>query len=275
MKHRLAFQQTQLSWYQDGPSAPVPLVLLHGFCEDASIWEDLLQRIPEIPVLRIDLPGFGDSGSVHTPDVSQYANGVLAVLDEAQVQQCVLVGHSLGGYVALAFAQQYPERLKGLGLYHSHPFADTPERVAARRRGIELLQSGKKDLYVSQLFPGLFTPDFVEKHPDIVQKLIKNGQKQSSEGIIAALEVMIHRPDHTETLRNITCPLLLLLGATDPLISLQDTLKAALPAAALSVSILPGVAHMGMFEAPEACSQIVAQFWQFCSADYLQSGSNV
>jgi pimeloyl-ACP methyl ester carboxylesterase len=209
-----------------------------------------------------------------TPQVNHYADGVLAVLDEAKVQQCVLVGHSLGGYVALAFAQQYPERLKGLGLYHSHPFADTPERVAARRRGIELLQSGKKDLYISQLFPGLFTPDFVEKHSDIVQKLIENGKKQSTEGIIAALEVMIDRPDHTETLRNITCPLLLLLGATDPLISVKDTLKAALPAAALSVSILPGVAHMGMFEAPEVCSQIVAQFWQFCSADYLQTGSN-
>jgi pimeloyl-ACP methyl ester carboxylesterase len=66
-----------------------------------------------------------------------------------------------------------------------------------------------------------------------------------------------------------------LLGATDPLIAVKDTLKAALPAAALSVSILPGVAHMGMFEAPEACSQIVAQFWRFCSADYLRTSSNV
>jgi len=191
------------------------------------------------------------------------------VLDAAEVQQCVLVGHSLGGYVTLEFAQKYADRLLGYGLYHAHPFADTPERVKARHKGIELLQSGKKALYVSQLFPGLFTPEFAKAHPKIVQNLIETGQKQETEGIIAALNVMLKRPDHTATLQTASCPVLLLLGAADPLIAVQDTLKAALPAGALSVSVLPGVAHMGMFESAAICSQIVAQFWQFCTRPHL------
>ncbi|MFZ4474303.1 MAG: alpha/beta fold hydrolase [Saprospiraceae bacterium] len=269
MKYSCVFQNTTLSWYQDGEVGSPPLVLLHGFCETSSIWDDTLTRLPGLPILRIDLPGFGSSSLPTEASISHYAACVQAVLDAAEVQQCVLVGHSLGGYVALEFAQKYADRLLGYGLYHAHPFADTPERVKARHKGIELLQSGKKALYVSQLFPGLFTPEFAKAHPKIVQNLIETGQKQETEGIIAALEVMLKRPDHTATLQTASCPVFLLLGAADPLIAVQDTLKAALPADALSVSVLPGVAHMGMFESAAICSQIVAQFWQFCTRPHL------
>ena len=110
--------------------------------------------------------------------------------------QCVLVGHSLGGYVALEFAATRRHSLAGLGLFHSHPFPDNEARIAIRKRGIEMLRSGKRDLYVAQLFPNLFAPAFSLKHPDVVNAMIARGKEQPAEGIIAALEAMIWRVDH-------------------------------------------------------------------------------
>ncbi|HRI61537.1 MAG TPA: alpha/beta hydrolase, partial [Saprospiraceae bacterium] len=158
-----------------------------------------------------------------------------------------------------------PERLAGLGLFHSHPFEDTPERKEARRRGIEMLQSGKRDLYVAQLFPGLFTEAFAKANPQMIAALIGQGKRHSAEGIAAALESMITRKNHTETLRRIACPVLFLLGALDAVVPPEQGLQAAVLPDIAEVHILQGIAHMGMFEAPENCVEIVRGFWQFCA----------
>ncbi len=198
-----------------------------------------------------------------------YAQAVYDALDAAGIGKCVLVGHSMGGYAALEFAARWPERLAGLGLFHSHPYADPPERLAARLRGIEMLRSGKKDLYVSQLFPGLFAPAFATAHPEIVNALISNGKKQSADAIIAALEGMMHRRDHQDTLRNLSCPVQFLLGAEDALVPLDLGLASAILPSQSDVQVLPGVVHMAMFEATEVAAQVVRAFWQRSMNDEL------
>jgi pimeloyl-ACP methyl ester carboxylesterase len=147
-----------------------------------------------------------------------------------------------------------------MGLVHSHPLADSAERLDARRRGIELLQSGRKDLYVSQLFPGLFAPAYAQAHPETVQTLIENGRRQSAEGIIAALEAMMRRKDHRETLRTAPCPVLFIAGTEDTLIPAEVTWNSALLPDIARVEMLPGVGHMGMYEAPEAVIAAVKAF---------------
>lgn len=245
------------------PDRRPPLVLLHGFCEDASVWNDWLAAGPLAPTLTIDLPGFGSSPLPSAPaDLADYAAAVKEALDERNLSQCVLVGHSLGGYVALEFAQKYPERLAGLGLFHSHPFEDTDDRKEARRRGIELLHSGKRDLYVAQLFPNLFETNYKVEHPEVLGKLIAHGQTQPTEGIVAALEAMIGRRNHTLTLAGLNCPALFLLGKEDTLVPLEDTLAVAASTPVSEVQVLSGVAHMGMFEAPERTREIVRNFWE-------------
>ncbi len=256
----------QVSYHFDGDRPTIPLVLLHGFCEDHSVWDTWLAHLPDTPVIRIDLPGFGNSSLPPANDISHYAEAVRSVLDEQGVRLCILHGHSLGGYVALEFAALYPERLAGLGLFHSHPYADQPETREKRQRGIEMLRSGKRDLYVTQLFPGLFAPDFAEAHPDIIQKLTETGKKYPPEAIIAALETMLGRRDQTDTLTNLAVPVQIIQGEADTVVPVKLATQAAMLAHTTDLQILPGVGHMGMFEAPERTASMVQSFWSDCLA---------
>ncbi|MBK9335165.1 MAG: alpha/beta hydrolase [Lewinellaceae bacterium] len=259
---------------KDDFHATIPLVLLHGFCEDASLWEPVLPLLSDGPVLRIDLPGFGGSDLPPAPGMEVYADAVCAILHELGITRCVLAGHSMGGYVALAFARAYPERLAGYTLVHSHPYPDTPERIENRRRGIEMLQAGKKDLYVAQLFPGLFAPAFAQTRPEVVDALVQTGQTQPTEGIIAALQGMIDRQNHLDTLRDSTCPVQFILGELDAIVPLEDALAAATIPSTVDIRVLSGVGHMGIWEAPQHTASALRDFWKFCAQQPVPEHSN-
>ncbi|MBL7776632.1 MAG: alpha/beta fold hydrolase, partial [Saprospiraceae bacterium] len=112
MKNTLLFNGRRIAYFlsEDGWDSPnAPLVLLHGFCEDASMWAPVLPYLSGLPVLRIDLPGFGASDLAIVPGIEGYAAAVCAVLNELNLPRCVLFGHSMGGYTALAIAAQHPE----------------------------------------------------------------------------------------------------------------------------------------------------------------------
>lgn len=261
--HAVVTGHQKIAYQKDGrPSGLPPLVLLHGFCEDSSIWDDWITRLPAMLIIRIDLPGFGQSDLPPDTGIEHYAHAVKAVLDKEQEEKFVLVGHSLGGYTALAFAELYPEMLVGMGLFHSHPFADTAEQKENRNRGIEMVRSGKKDLYVAQLFPKLFEDDFEKKQPEKVQQTIRKGQEQSAEGIINALESMKNRPDRSTVLANAKFPVLFLLGKKDVLIPYETVLKVAAQLTESEVHLPEGAAHMGMLEAAEMTGEIVGAFWR-------------
>jgi pimeloyl-ACP methyl ester carboxylesterase len=265
MKDHLFVNGRRLQYDANGLVAGrLPLVLVHGFCEDSSVWDGLLPLLVPAPLVRVDLPGFGGSERALAPGMDAYADAVCAVLNELDIERCVLAGHSMGGYTALAFAEKHPERLAGFSLVHSHPYEDTPERIENRRRGIGMLQAEKKELYVAQLFPGLFAPAFGQQHPDVVQRLIEQGQKQTAGGIADALQAMIDRKDHTHTLRDSPCPVQFVLGEQDSVIPAAQALEAAALPAVADVHLLAGVGHMGMFEAPEQLASALANFRAFC-----------
>ncbi|TNE50720.1 MAG: alpha/beta hydrolase [Bacteroidetes bacterium] len=265
MENTLLANGRRIAYYSTGDSRqPVPLVLLHGFCEDSSLWDPVLPGLQVFRILRIDLPGFGASDPPLTPGMDSYVDAVCVVLNELNIPTCILYGHSMGGYVALEFARQHAERLAGLSLIHSHPFADSPDRIEARRKGIELLQHGKKDLYVAQLFPGLFAPAFARQHPDIVEAMVQKGRQGPEAGIIAALTGMIERRDQQDTLAQCACPVQFVLGALDGIIPLEQAMSATPYPAISDVRVFSEIGHMAMFEAPELLMQAVSEFGRYC-----------
>lgn len=242
----------------------LPLVLLHGFCEDSSVWDAVLPLLGDVPTWRMDLPGFGTSDLPPAPGMEVYAASVQEALEALGIGRCVLAGHSMGGYTALAFAKKYPDRLAGLSLVHSHPYSDGPERIEGRRRGIETVQAGKKDLYVAQLIPGLFAPLFASAHPETVDALVQRGRQQPGEGIVAALEGMIARVEQLDTLRDCRFPVQFILGDLDAIIPLEDALAAATQPTVADIRVLPGVGHLAMLEQPQQTASMLRDFWLFC-----------
>ena len=239
-----------------------PLVLLHGFCEDSRIWQDWLNYFSEQSIICIDLPGFGQSDVSADNSTTNMAFSVQAVLEDYGVEQCVLLGHSMGGYVALEFAKQFPKYLRGLGLFHSHPYADTEEKKRGRQEGIDFIRTYGHIYFVKQLFPNLFPPLFARSNQMEMDKLIFRATQFDPAGIIGGLECMRDRQDHSDTLANITCPVLCILGALDQVVPPQHFDQIVL-SDIMDVHILPKVGHMGMFEKPKKTRKIVHNFLEF------------
>lgn len=239
------------------------LVLLHGFCEDSSMWDDFIATFSQNKIIRIDLPGFGQSESMEKPTVEVMAEIVKEVLDFLEIKKCTLVGHSMGGYVALAFAKKYESNLDGLGLFHSHPYADSLDKKSNRFKSIEFIRKNGHIHFIKQLIPKLFPVSFLSSNRFLINKMVHRASSFSSEGIIGGLEMMMNRPGQSEVLRKINCPVLFIVGREDEVIPMENSMnQTALPALA-HIHILDNVGHMGIFEATKQTQKIIKEFLSF------------
>lgn len=238
----------RIAYCDEGQGSPV--VLLHGFTESMEIWEDFMSVLAESNrVICIDLPGHGQSecvAEIHSMELM--AEVVKKVLDILKVSRAALLGHSMGGYVALAFAEKYPEFLSGLCLFHSTATADTPEARTNRNRTIEFVKQHHSS-FISTFIPELFAPASQDLFKEQISHLVASARRMTPEGIIAAQYGMRDRSDQTAVLRDTHYPVLFMLGKLDNRIPYESTLKqVALPEDAVLLS-LGGVAHMGYIEA--------------------------
>jgi pimeloyl-ACP methyl ester carboxylesterase len=229
-----------------------PIVLLHGFTESMKIWSRFARSLSkEFRVIMIDLPGHGKSkcvSDVHTMELQ--AEVVHAVLKKAGISKCLMAGHSMGGYVTLAFARKYPKMLKGICLFHSHCFPDSPEDRENRSRTIELVKKDKFG-FVSKFIPSLFPGEVHTKFAKQIEDLIAEAGKIPKEGVIAALEGMKIREDRSELLRSTRLPVLFILGLKDSKLPVPRYWEMiSLPAHSVSL-IMKDCGHMGYIEFPE------------------------
>ena len=198
------------------------VVLLHGYLESMLVWEDFIPFLyKEVRVVTLDLPGHGISvvaGEEHPMEF--LADTVADGLRELGIERCTLVGHSMGGYVALAFCERHPEMLDGLVLLSSTPNADTPEKAENRRREIALVKAGKKEL----------------------------------------LAGMIARKDRNAMLRETKVPVLFILGRKDGYIPVEVAEKMVAEHPEAQVVWLENSGHMGFLEEPEAAAQAILGF---------------
>ena len=225
------------------------LVLLHGFLESKSIWNKFSEELSKkYCVISIDLLGHGESDSqseIHTMELM--AENVKLVIDHLNIEKTVLIGHSMGGYVALAFAELYPNILSGLGVFHSHALADTPEGKINRGRAIQVVKNNHKS-FISMFIPDLFTKENQEIYKAEIEELQSEARNISKESVIASLEGMRHRTDKLKLLANIDVPFAFIIGKQDPRTPLENMYsQIGLPKHA-EVLILKNVAHMGYIE---------------------------
>ncbi len=260
MKIYLGQENQQIAYYFykkthniEGNIVDIPLVLLHGFCEDSSLWELLLDLLlPKIPntVLAIDLGSFGNS-RINETSMQSMAAQVQSVLAHLNIPKAFILGHSMGGYVAMEMAETYPDRLAGLILLHSHVFADSLEKKQNRNKAIDFIERNGAAPFVKQLFYQLFEADFARANTVLVEKMIEKARNIDPQTIIAASAAMRDRPDRSETLKKLECPVLLISGQHDNTITEAQSLAQAAFANTTRFIWLKNAGHMAMFEQPE------------------------
>lgn len=258
-------QGCKVAYQQQGTGTPV--VLLHGFCEDSTMWADFMPFLTKkYCVICVDLSGFGQSELLPETGIQAMGAAVLAVLKAIKSPPAVLIGHSMGGYVGLAIAAIAPQALLGLGLFHSHPYADSPERIKNRQKTIQFIQRHGIAPFAGHFVRNLFPPAFVKQQGNFIEDLIHHTSTHHSDAVIAASEAMIARPDQSDVLTQLPVPALFIVGKLDSAIPLEFSLQQlSLPAVAL-VHIFEHIGHMGMFEAPTACKHLIEEFVDFCLA---------
>ena len=238
------------------------VVLLHGYLESMLVWDDFVPLLSkQARVVTLDLPGHGISevkGEVHT--MEYLARVIRDALQAIGIERAVIVGHSMGGYVALAFVEAYPEMCDGVVLFSSTPNPDTEQKRENRRREIALVRAGKKDALARVAPEAGFAADNRRRMKDYIDDLTEQVAMTEDEGIVALLNGMIERPDRNEMLRKSAVRQLFVFGRKDDYIPVEtaESLAASHPQA--RVEWLDNSGHMGFLEEPERSAEILLDF---------------
>ncbi len=235
-----------------------PVVLLHGYGENQMIWDPVLKYLPkQYKYIIPELPGFGKQEVKDPVTMEIFASYINDILEKEKIKKAVLLGHSMGGYITMAFAKKYPEKLNAIGLLHSHVYADSDEQIAARKKAITFIQKNGAILYLKDFAKNLFAPSTAKK---IVAAHLASIIHTAPEGLTAALQAMIKRKDHAAVLKSLRMPVLFLFGREDKIMPLQKMLtQCALPGKC-TVEILDKSGHMGMLEEPKKFGKILGDF---------------
>ncbi len=258
---RINFEGENISYTSVGKGKPI--VLLHGYLESSSVWEKLIEVFPcEYNFISIDLPGHGksdDFGPVNTMEFM--ADAVKALFEDLNIEQASVFGHSMGGYVALAFAKKHPEKVLSVGLLHTVPFGDTPERAQKRKREVELVERGRKHLLCKGNIAYSFSPANFIVLKEEIDKATQVALETSDNGAKAALYGMMEREDFSEWISTTQTPVLWVIGLNDAMIPV-DVYDMVTMSPVGEKTVLTKSGHMGMVEEPVLLAKIMEQFMQ-------------
>lgn len=233
------------------------IILLHGFCGSSAYWEKVTPQLSRsYRVIAPDLRGHGESEAPMGPySIDQMADDLLFLLEALEIKECYLFGHSLGGYIALSFAERYASRLKGFGLIHSTGYPDSEEAREKRLKSVSTIQNEGITAFVDGLVPGLFAPGAA---PQLLERAKEIGYKTPPQGAAGAALAMRERPDRREVIQSAALPVLLVAGAEDGLVPAERTFTSH--NADTTKATISGAGHMSMYEAPERLSEIIKDF---------------
>ncbi|HXS56695.1 MAG TPA: alpha/beta hydrolase [Hanamia sp.] len=261
----ISFQTKKIFYRIEGEGQPV--FLLHGFAENGNIWNRQIEALKETNLLIVpDLPGSGNSEMLDWEcNLKDYADVVKAIADEAIFKnnlstRVCMIGHSMGGYITLAFAEKYPELLNSFGLFHSSAFADSEEKKLVRKKGIDFIKKNGTEVFLKTSIPNLFSEQTKKEKPELIQQLFELAKDIPAEALIQYYQAMILRRDRTSVLRTFKRPVLFIIGKHDLSVPLQVSLEQCYLPFVSVVHILENSAHMGMWEETELSNSFLKSF---------------
>ena len=268
----ITYQSSQIFYRTIGKGRPV--VLIHGFGEDGDIWKNQIEFLKDHFQLIIpDLPGSGKSALINNMSIEGMAEVVKEILhhelqkfplmqsgaEEQGAEGISLIGHSMGGYITLAFAEKYPHQLSSFALVHSSAFADNEEKKANRLKSIEFIKKHGAYEFLRSAIPELFTESWSTGNKTVVDDLVEKSRSFTDEAIIQYYQAMINRPDRTAVLKNFNKPILFIIGEHDKAVPFEQSMQQCYLPAIAHVHILRNSAHMGMFEETEKVNNALLQ----------------
>jgi pimeloyl-ACP methyl ester carboxylesterase len=238
------------------------IVLLHGYFETSDIWAGFAKKLSSAyRVISVDLPGHGLSkvySECHTMEFM--AGAVKCLLDNLNIKKVFLAGHSMGGYVTLAFVDLYPGMLKGYCLFHSHPFEDSIETLERREKEIKVVRSGKKYILYPESITKMYASENTEKFREALQRSKDIASTIRDEGIIAILYGLMARPSRLSVMERGMIPCLWILGKMDNYLPCDAVLKKVKLPPNAKVVILENSGHMGFVEEEDLSVRILTNF---------------
>ncbi|HEU4471849.1 MAG TPA: alpha/beta hydrolase [Flavisolibacter sp.] len=259
MERKTLFYKERELYYRQVGRGPA-VMLLHGFGEDGEIWKRQWPVLENYRLIIPDLPGSGHSSPIPDMSMEGLAEAAAFLLKTLAIERCTLIGHSMGGYIALAFAELYPRLLQGFGLFHSSAFADSDEKKATRRKGIDFIQNNGATAFLKTSIPNLFGPETKTENPELIEQQIADSHNFSGSALVSYYESMMKRPDRTHILRSSAVPVLFIMGRHDAAVPLEDGLKQCFLPEKSYIHILERSGHMGMLEETKLSNRLVKEF---------------
>ncbi|MGD9991676.1 MAG: alpha/beta fold hydrolase [Salinivirgaceae bacterium] len=254
------FNKKNLSYTDSGGG--FPLVLLHGYLETKAVWNNFAEQLAvKHRVIIPDIPGHGHSellAPVHSMELM--ADAINALLEHLKIDSCLMLGHSMGAYVMLAFAEKYPEKLAGMLVFHSSVYADTDEKKQNRLNEISLIEKGQLRQVIEQHLPRTFARPELPVHQANIEQLIHKALQHHPQGVCALIRGMMERPDRQALIKKWNKPLAFIFGANDSFIPQAAALQMQTLNPRSQVYWLKHSGHMGFIEEPEASLKLVLSF---------------
>lgn len=239
------------------------LILIHGYGAAGYIWNSIIPLIDkQWCVLIPELPGSGISDVQPNASIEDFADMLHAILQKENISQCVIIGHSMGGYIAMQFAKKYASMLLGVGLLHSHVFADDEEKKAGRNKSAEFIIQHGAEVYLKDFAPKLFSKESDKK---LIDTHLKNIAPTPVNGLTTHLKAMANREDTSDVLRNLNVPVFFGIGEDDGIMPKEVLLKQTSIAAVSQVELFDDSGHMSMLEQPAELAKAINTFLNFCS----------
>lgn len=266
MNKQILYQGKKIFYRLTGSGKPV--ILVHGFGEDGEVWNNQVEYLKDkFQLIVPDLPGSGQSEMIEDMSMEGMAEVLKKILDNENISPgdknhgIILVGHSMGGYITLAFVEKYGAYLTAFALFHSTAYPDSEEKKATRRKGIAFIKEHGASEFLKNTTPNLFSPISKSENQALIEDFIQGLNNFSNESLVSYYEAMMERPDRAAILTKSKIPVLFVMGQFDTAIPLEDGLKLCSLPEISYIHNLRKSGHMGMLEEADFSNELLADFF--------------